>query len=119
MVQNYINMKTKTFTLFTSNEDELYTRINVVIYKNGTFKNTNKITQTQSIKKYPVNNEQRRRRYKLNKKRKEKLEKELKWFKESIDVYKKAEIGMKRKKDLDSECDIDMNAELEDAESYW
>ena len=108
-------MSTKTLPLFISNEDELYTYIGVIINDNGSFKNINKIVQTKGIKQHLVNNEKRRARYKLNKERKVKQDKELVQHIESIERNKFLKREELRLKSLEENY---LQSELEDMESY-
>ena len=107
-------MKSKSFTLFSNVENNIQTYIQCVINKNGSFENKGRILHIKSNGQ--PNNDKRKERYKLNKERKQKLNKELTRLKESMEKSKWLEKEMKRYESNTQE--INMDSELEDMESY-
>ena len=106
-------MKTKSFTLFSHKEDNIQTYIQCVINENKVFENKGRILHVKSNIKH--NNEQRRKRYILNKERKEKIDKNLERHIESIERNK---FLKKEKIRLESLEEKYLDNELEDMESY-
>lgn len=118
-------MNTKTFLLYSNVKNSIQTDIRCIVNSNGSFGGKGKIIHINksNIKKYPVNNKQRRDRYKLNKERKMRLLKDLDDQKiiekekiKALEHTKKMEADMKRYNLMTEE--IDMDSELEDMESY-
>lgn len=121
-------MSNKTMSLFSYTENNVQTNIICVLNDNGSFSYKGRIKHINksNVKQQKPNNEKRRERYKINRVRTERLNVELeKEMERERQRIKKLEIerkyleDIKRRKDLDNESEIDMDAQLEDMESYY